>query len=186
MPKTLKLYQHVPKTSEAEAVGKILKKIKRGSPEFKFLVYNDSKEIIFKNEENNQPGLEADRMMTPRLREKLALLSLHVKHEYAGKIKLRVTESWDENGEHNPNSTHYEGRAADITTSDLDSTKLGRLAQLAVDAGFDWVYYENAAHVHVSVKKEVYRFQNVPIEVTELFSSIVSVYNNSSTKKRII
>jgi len=35
----------------------------------------------------------------------------------------------------------------------IDGTRLGRLAQLAVDAGLDWVYFENAAHVHVSVPK---------------------------------
>jgi len=91
-------------------------------------------------------------MMTPRLKAKLDELADLVKKEWPSN-KLRVTEGWDESNEHAANSTHYEGRAADITVSDQDNGKLGRLAQLASDAGFDWVWYENAVHVHVSVTK---------------------------------
>jgi hypothetical protein len=91
-------------------------------------------------------------MMTPKLQAKLDALAALVKQEWPGQ-SLRVTEAWDENMEHTTGSVHYEGRAADLTVSDQDNAKLGRLGQLAVDAGCDWVWYENTLHVHVSVAK---------------------------------
>ncbi len=147
-PLSLKLGEKVPNKNEVDVVGAIKSKIVRGTPEFKALVENTNPEIEFKDEEKTG----ADRIMTSRLKQKLDALAELVKKEWPGK-KLRVTEAWDENIEHAANSIHYEGRAADLTVSDKDNGKLGRLGQLAVDSGFDWVWYENAAHVHVSTAK---------------------------------
>jgi hypothetical protein len=140
--------EKVPAKSEASASGAITKKIVRDTPEFAALVKNTNADIVFKDEE----GTGADRMMSKRLKEKLDKLATAVAAEWSG-VKLRVTEAWDENDEHAGSSLHYEGRAADLTTNPLDEVKLGRLGRLAVDAGFDWVWYENSAHVHVSVTK---------------------------------
>lgn len=144
-----KIKQHYPKINEFKASNPISKVITRNSPEFKRLIKNNNPDIIFKDEEKTG----ADRMMTKKMKEKLDSLAILVKREWKG-VKLRVTETWDEDKEHSDGSLHYEGRAADITTSDRDSSKFGKLAQLALEAGFDWVWFENSLHVHVSVKKE--------------------------------
>lgn len=144
----LVLHQKVPNAREIEVVGAILKRIARNDAGFAQLVSNTNADIVFKDEETTG----ADRMMTPKLQARLDALAALVKAEWPG-VKLRVTEAWDENGEHAGESLHYEGRAADLTTAPIDPNKLGRLGRLAVDAGFDWVFYENASHVHASVVK---------------------------------
>jgi hypothetical protein len=144
----LQIGQRVPNEAEARVVGLANEPIKRGQDGFARLVSCSDCPFVFKDEERNK----SDRMMTPRLRQSLLQLSKLVEKTWP-KLELRVTEAWDDRREHGRESVHYEGRAADITTSDQDPAKLGVLAALAVKAGFDWVYYEDATHVHVSVKR---------------------------------
>lgn len=144
----LQVGQSVPRMSEQDAIGQVLARVSREMPDYHLLRRHRSSEIVFKDEE----GTGADRMMTPRLSRRVSTLHRLVQREWNG-VSLRITEAWDEDGEHGPSSAHYEGRAVDLTTSDLDSSKLGRLAFLAVDAGFEWVYFEDRMHVHASVRR---------------------------------
>jgi hypothetical protein len=144
----LRLGERVPNVAETLVAGPVGTALARGSRQFARLVRCDDPRILFKDEEKT----EADRMMTPRLRARLSHLAELVQHRWPG-VQLRVTEAWDEDREHGDNSVHYEGRAADVTTSDMDAQKLGPLARLAVEAEFEWVYFENTSHVHVSVRR---------------------------------
>lgn len=144
----LTIGERVPNDAEVRVVGSADQPVRRGSAAFARLGNCADCPFVFKDEERNA----SDRRMTPRLRRSLVELSKLVRQTWP-KLELRVTEAWDDRSEHGRESVHYEGRAADITTSDQDPQKLGRLAALAVRAGFDWVYYEDATHVHVSVKR---------------------------------
>ena len=148
-PRQLKLGEHQPDEPEVVVCGPVQSRVEPHSVRARRLVRYDLGDVVFKDEERSG----ADRRMTRRLRAALRRLAKLVHREWP-EVQPRVTEAWDPEGEHGRESLHYEGRAADITASDLDTTKLGRLAKLAVDAGFDWVFYEDASHVHASVKPD--------------------------------
>lgn len=149
LPRDFAIGRRVPDVAEATIIGALEAPVARRTAAFSRLVRYEAPDIVFKDEE----GTSADRMMTPRLRDGLARLAVLVSRQWPD-LTLRVTEAWDDAREHGETSLHYEGRAADITTSDVDGRKLGRLARLSVDAGFGWVFYESPSHVHVSVARE--------------------------------
>jgi hypothetical protein len=142
----LVLGQRAPAQSEAASVGPFRGLVPRDSSK---LVENTNPNIVFANEE----GSGDDRYMTLRLKEKTDILAGLVMLEWPG-VKLRVTDAWDEGRGHAPTSRHYEGRAVDLTTFPKDRSKLGQLCALAVQAGYDWVFYENDQHIHASVIRE--------------------------------
>jgi hypothetical protein len=142
----LRLGERVPAQSEAATVGPFRSQVPRDSAK---LVKNSNPNIVFANDE----GTDDDRYMTPRLKEKTDTLADLVMQEWPG-VKLRVTDAWDEGQGHSSTSRHYEGRAVDLTTFPIGRSKLGRLCGLAVQAGYDWVFYENDQHIHASVIRD--------------------------------
>ncbi|MFY8273209.1 hypothetical protein AAEU32_03660 [Pseudoalteromonas sp. SSDWG2] len=138
--------QKWPVDSEAQASGAALMSVDQAT--LADVVNMCGASIAIKFEE----GDCSDAKMTARAKDKIVTLANKVNDQWGGAVKLRITEAWDNNNEHSNYSLHYEGRAIDITTDDMDVIKYARLAGLAAEVGFDFVYLEGN-HVHVSVKR---------------------------------
>lgn len=136
--------------------------------------------VDFKNEEENDLGAtsrneldhqDEDYLMDPNAAAAVTALAALVANEWVDPVsgepavRVRVTESYDSLIEHSPRSSHYQGRAIDLTLSPIPAASgevrrewYGRLARLSVCAGFDWVLFENQFHVHASVVPTEYGF----------------------------
>jgi hypothetical protein len=129
--------------------------------------------VEFKNEEivdlgatraDDRNHQSEDWMMDPLAAAALGRLVDHLAREWTDPVtgeplyRVRVTESFDSLIEHSQRSTHYQGRAIDLTLSPVPAASeaarrqfYGRLSSLSVCAGFDYVLFENQYHVHASV-----------------------------------
>ena len=170
----------VPQRTEAEAVGEVAldERLERDRA---FAALSDLRRsdafrrVEFKNEETRPPAANAavdrrdhqdeDYLMDPAAAAALVRLADLVAREWQDPLtggpafRLRVTEAFDSMHEHSARSTHYQGRANDLTlspvpaaTGDARRAFYGRLSRLAVCAGYDYVLFENQAHVHASVR----------------------------------
>ncbi len=129
--------------------------------------------VDFKNEEVREnhgthrretAHIDEDFLMDPNVAAATAALARLVEQEWRDPLtgepafRLRITEAYDALIEHSQRSSHYQGRAADLTLSPVPAANgeerramYGRLARLASCAGFDWSLFENEFHVHASV-----------------------------------
>ncbi|MBN1945593.1 MAG: hypothetical protein JW797_07940 [Bradymonadales bacterium] len=174
---TLRIADSVPDAQESEVVGQVAIE-ERMDPLVARTVLSDmryfpaSRFILFKDEEQRQldeagqaPFASEDYLFDPRLAAGLQQVGEHVLAQWTDPIsegpafQLRLTEGYDSLIEHSPNSNHYRGRAADLTLSPVPAASrearaeyYGRLARLAVCAGFDFIAFEDRFHIHVSVR----------------------------------
>ncbi|TVR03580.1 MAG: hypothetical protein EA398_04530 [Deltaproteobacteria bacterium] len=174
----LRLRESVPDVSEDRAVGLVdpAERIARADA-FAWLVdfriAPGAETVGFKNEEvRNSPRTRRDErnhqdedfLMDPNLSAAVAVLGALVRQQWRDPLSgvpafdLRLTEAYDSFIEHSERSTHYQGRAGDLTLDPVPGSTLverrrfyGQLSALAVCAGFDWVLFEDAFHAHASV-----------------------------------
>lgn len=160
--------------SETNAVGAIAGRISRGTANFNLLVDGGSMSKwksglggTFKDEEksNSPPYKGDDAMMQLSLIKPLnqfvdLVNAIKRDHpERLGASTYQINEAFDEDGEHANYSTHYEGRAIDISGSGLGASNVGKYAGIALLAGFEWVNYEYSVgsdgvpvrHLHLSM-----------------------------------
>lgn len=130
------------------------------------LVYVDDPTVWWESDQDaKENDTEDDHSMNvalePAFRRLVALLAREKPD-----LQLRVQECFRAAGVHSARSLHAEGRALDVTVGRKDGSRLptaeteaaySELASFCWQAGFDWVFFENATgtgpHIHASVKR---------------------------------
>lgn len=175
----LAIHEHWPGPAESQVVG-LVPEEDRIPREVAFGLLTDFRLsqvydlVEFKNEEvtdlpatrrDERAHVDEDYLMDPNAAAAVEVLAGLVRDEWVDPVsgrsaqRLRITESYDALIEHSVQSTHYQGRGIDLTLTPVPVASpqgrrawYGRLAQLSICAGFDYVLFENEFHVHASVR----------------------------------
>lgn len=175
---TMRLHERWPGPAEAAVVG-LVEVPDRLPRDAAFNALSDARllawyrDVDFKNEEvvdspatrrNELAHRDEDFLFDPNAAAAMELLSRLVRDEWTCPLSgepaymVRITEGYDSLIEHSQRSTHYQGRAVDLTLAPVPAANgderrafYGRLSTLSVCSGFDYVLFENLAHVHASV-----------------------------------
>ncbi len=160
-PERFKRDSYFPAKRESEASGAIIDSDFSAGRD---LVYVDDARVWWESDNDGDTDDECDHSMHVVIEIPFRRLVNLVE---ATGWQLRVQEAYRATGTHSRKSLHKQGRALDLTVDNFGEVKLTpfekiaayeKLAKLAWQAGFDWVYYENSAgggpHIHASVKPD--------------------------------
>lgn len=164
--------------AELEAVGPVRNILRVDCPQFQTLAVASENNMAY----DSSTATNMPNRMTNRLLARLKVLASLVQDDMAQfgtGAMLRVLSAYVEPPE-NPTiaSTHYEGRAADVTlVGSPTAANLEALQTHATAAGFDWISMEVAAddypaHLHVSVIQDSC---SVPIDLVFLLDGSGSI-----------
>lgn len=148
-PKRFRMKSRLPGQREVNYSGAI--NLARFNPDADLVRIEDERVWWESDHDDHTNDTEDDHLVHRAMEIKLRRL---IELTCAAGGELRVQDSYRDSGIHTKKSMHKEGRAVDVTCSELG---LEKLAKLAYAAGFDWVYYEGpkSAHVHASVKHDI-------------------------------
>jgi hypothetical protein len=142
VPDPFTLHQRYPDRPEAVECRPIRLHIPRGSRRFRTeLVTNDHSGVHFANSDA--------RIMSLRLRRHVNELADAFHDEFG--VWIAVSKAWVEDGDEgitDPTSLHFEGRTLRVS---VEVFLVSHLLQLAVEIGFDWVYYADENYAQMSV-----------------------------------
>jgi hypothetical protein len=148
--------QRVPDVSEEEASGAIFDFVRPGCPSYADLVtLQASATLAFAS----STATSTPNRMSSRLARALQTLASTVRTSFGGEARLLVLRAYETPPAVASTATlHHEGRAADLDVANVPASfqgdALARLGSLAVQAGFDYVAYDQEGHISVSVIRD--------------------------------